>query len=157
MWQWYHASRHCLASMVAGRDQRRDRRADGGPPADDRAVVVGHAVDCELPPTHLGWNGRLNGPVDNPMSSSVSCHAVPQVWEVSPISPLFQNVVPLPGSDEWMRWFQIYRCAQRFDKDARRGTQDSAKLSIAKLTSLTSPLLNRRPRKDVTWPTSSLP
>ena len=23
----------------------------------------------ELPPTHLGWNGRLNGPVDNSQSS----------------------------------------------------------------------------------------
>src|SRR5262249_10650178 len=40
-----------------------------------------NADDDELPPTHLGWNGRLNGPVDNPMSSCMSCHAVAQVRE----------------------------------------------------------------------------
>lgn len=73
--------------------------------------------DDELPPTHLGWNGRLNGPVDNPMSSCMSCHAVAQVREVSPISPLFQEHPPVPGSAPWMRWFKNYECGQRFDKD----------------------------------------
>ena len=29
----------------------------------------------ELPPTHLGWNSRLNGPVDNPRSACMSCHS----------------------------------------------------------------------------------
>jgi len=28
--------------------------------------------------THLGWEGRLNGPVDNPVSSCLSCHGAAQ-------------------------------------------------------------------------------
>lgn len=28
--------------------------------------------------THLGWEGRLNGPVDNPISSCLSCHGAAQ-------------------------------------------------------------------------------
>ena len=35
---------------------------------------------------HLGWLGRVNGPVDNPASSCLSCHGtaqtVPQAMEV---------------------------------------------------------------------------
>jgi len=73
--------------------------------------------DTELPPTHLGWNGRLNGPVDNPMSSCMSCHATAQVRQKSPLSPTFQRAPPEPGSDAWMRWFQNYRCGDRFDQD----------------------------------------
>ena len=73
--------------------------------------------DNELPPTHLGWNGRLNGPVDNPMSSCMSCHATAQVRVKSELSPLFQSNPPAPGSTEWMRWFKNYKCGERFDPD----------------------------------------
>jgi hypothetical protein len=45
----------------------------------------------ELPPTHLGWNGRLNGPVDNPMSSCMSCHMTAEAPQRSQISPLFES------------------------------------------------------------------
>ncbi|MCE0909442.1 MULTISPECIES: hypothetical protein [Pseudomonas] len=60
----------------------------------------------ELPPTHLGWNGRLNGPVDNPNSSCLSCHATAEAPQVAIMNPLFQSNPPSPGSDEWMKWFQ---------------------------------------------------
>jgi hypothetical protein len=73
--------------------------------------------DNELPPTHLGWNGRLNGPVDNPQSSCMSCHATAQMREKSPLGPMFLKSAPAPGSDEWMRWFQNYKCGGRFDND----------------------------------------
>lgn len=69
----------------------------------------------ELPPTHLGWNGRLNGPVDNPMSSCLSCHMTASAPASMPISPLFQENPPAPSSPEWMRWFQNLRCGDRFD------------------------------------------
>jgi hypothetical protein len=75
----------------------------------------------ELPATHLGWNGRLNGPVDNPMSSCFSCHATAEYPQYSPISPLFfpkTHPKVEPGSDEWMRWFENYKCGEPFDKDA---------------------------------------
>lgn len=32
---------------------------------------------------HLGWRGRLNGPVDNPRSSCLSCHATAQYEDIS--------------------------------------------------------------------------
>jgi hypothetical protein len=50
----------------------------------------------ELPPTHLGWNGRLNGPVDNPMSSCMSCHMAAEAPQRSQISPLFERIPPSP-------------------------------------------------------------
>jgi hypothetical protein len=75
----------------------------------------------ELPPTHLGWNGRLNGPVDNPMSSCMSCHMTAEYPAASPISPLFQAAtqVPAPGSADWMRWFQNGKCGVPFDQGAQ--------------------------------------
>jgi len=62
----------------------------------------------ELPPTHLGWNGRLNGPVDNPNSSCLSCHATGESPQVAIMNPTFQpkDKIPSPGSAEWMKWFQ---------------------------------------------------
>lgn len=60
----------------------------------------------ELPPTHLGWNGRLNGPVDNPNSSCLSCHMTAEAPQVAIMNPLFQANPPAVGSDEWMKWFQ---------------------------------------------------
>jgi hypothetical protein len=69
----------------------------------------------ELPPTHLGWGGRLNGPVDNSLSSCMSCHMTASSPE-RPLSPTFLSPEPGPegrprtSSPEWegfwMRWFQ---------------------------------------------------
>lgn len=73
----------------------------------------------ELPPTHLGWNGRLNGPLDNSMSSCYSCHSTAEYPQGSPISPLFDPVLSKkypPGSDGWMLWFRNLKCAESFDK-----------------------------------------
>lgn len=73
----------------------------------------------ELPPTHLGWNGRLNGPLDNSMSSCYSCHSTAEYPQGSPISPLFDPVLSKkypPSSDGWMLWFRNLKCAQSFDK-----------------------------------------
>jgi len=83
----------------------------------------------ELPPTHLGWNGRLNGPVDNPQSSCLSCHMTAEVPTLSPLSPLFQANPPAPGSAEWMRWFQNIQCGHAFDKQAKSADY-SLQLSI---------------------------
>jgi hypothetical protein len=86
----------------------------------------------ELPPTHLGWNGRLNGPVDNPMSSCMSCHMTAQAPASQPISPLFQDNPPAPGSDQWMRWFQNVKCTERFDPARRAQPMDfSLQLAIS--------------------------
>jgi hypothetical protein len=74
----------------------------------------------ELPPTHLGWNGRLNGPVDNPMSSCMSCHSTAEYPALTALNPLFMPTPPphfVPGTPEWMRWFRNLKCGVAFDAD----------------------------------------
>jgi hypothetical protein len=83
----------------------------------------------ELPPTHLGWNGRLNGPVDNPRSSCMSCHMTAEVPALSPITPFFQANPPPMGSPAWMRWFQNEKCGTPFDEGAK-SADFSLQLSI---------------------------
>jgi hypothetical protein len=73
----------------------------------------------ELPPTHLGWNGRLNGPVDNPQSSCMSCHMTAEYPALSALSPLFTAKPPPVGSKDWMRWFQNEKCGVPFDAKAK--------------------------------------
>jgi hypothetical protein len=82
--------------------------------------------DSELPPTHLGWNGRLNGPADNYLSSCMSCHMTAEAPVKSPMSPLFQapSDIPEVGSKEWMRWFQNIKCGERFDSDKPTSSTD---------------------------------
>ncbi|QNH23234.1 hypothetical protein HEP73_04187 [Xanthomonas sp. GW] len=75
----------------------------------------------ELPATHLGWNGRLNGPVDNPISSCLSCHMTAESPQLSPMNPTFQAASKIPpiGSKEWMRWFQNNAAGTPFDAAAQ--------------------------------------
>lgn len=91
--------------------------------------------DKELPPTHLGWNGRLNGPVDNTLSSCMSCHMTAQVPARSPLHPTFvrpPEVAPARGSDEWMRWFRNLECGDRFDsKLPTKSTDFCLQMSMA--------------------------
>jgi len=66
-------------------------------------------TSADLPPMHLGWGLRLNGPVDNTMSSCQSCHATAQFPQITPIlaSMSTKDGKPLTPSDpEWMRWFR---------------------------------------------------
>lgn len=71
----------------------------------------------ELPATHLGWNGRLNGPVDNPRSSCMSCHLTAQhPYQAKRIMPHSALPDPKPGSVEWMAWFKNRDCSDAFDK-----------------------------------------
>lgn len=62
--------------------------------------------DRGVPFQHLGWAGRLNGPVDNPISSCLSCHSTAQ-WPPGP------GLVPPRNlafdSPEFMRWFRNIR------------------------------------------------
>jgi hypothetical protein len=78
----------------------------------------------DLPAMHLGWNSRLNGPVDNSYSSCVSCHSTAQYPVVSNILPQFNTPsisIPEKGStapDEWMKWFRNIPCGEPFDPQA---------------------------------------
>jgi len=61
---------------------------------------------------HLGWAGRLNGPVDNPISSCLSCHGTAQ-W------PPESSVVPSGNDQARLRWFRNLRRGEAFDEGAR--------------------------------------
>jgi hypothetical protein len=69
----------------------------------------------QSPRQHLGWAGRLNGPVDNPMSSCLSCHSTAQ-WP--PLSNMFPPSSAQPGSPMWMHWFRNVKAAEAFDSGA---------------------------------------
>ncbi len=86
----------------------------------------------ELPVTHLGWNGRLNGPVDNPRSSCLSCHMVAHhPYQNSLISPLFIAGANIPvGSNEWMEWFQNINCMTPF-RNGMTATDSSLQLAMS--------------------------
>jgi hypothetical protein len=58
------------------------------------------------PAQHLGRAGRLNGPVDNPKSSCLSCHSTAQ-WKA------LSNV--LPDATDPMRWFRNVKATEAFD------------------------------------------
>lgn len=65
-----------------------------------------------LPPQHLGWNGRLNGPADLNTTSCLSCHIMAQYPALTSLIP--PGSVPDGGPNppvidnmkEWMFWFQ---------------------------------------------------
>jgi hypothetical protein len=58
---------------------------------------------------HYGWLTRLNGPVDNKVSSCLSCHSVAQ-WPISaPMTPQGAE-----GSAQWMTWFRNIPAGQPF-------------------------------------------
>lgn len=59
-------------------------------------------------PQHLGYLGRLNGPVDNPISACLSCHMTAEVPARSPMTP---------GKDT-MRWFANLPAGNSFDQRA---------------------------------------
>src|SRR5258708_10477756 len=61
------------------------------------------------PPQHLGRAGRLNGPVDNPKSSCLSCHSTAQYEAVS-------AVMPAAGATtaQTMRWVQNVKSGTAF-------------------------------------------
>jgi hypothetical protein len=60
-------------------------------------------------PQHLGFLGRLNGPVDNPRSSCLSCHATAQTPARSPM------IWPENRPDQAPRWFRNINAGESFD------------------------------------------
>ena len=55
---------------------------------------------------HVGLQGRLNGPVDNPSSSCLSCHSTAQ----APPAPM----LPVAGADPRL-WFRNIKSGTPFD------------------------------------------
>jgi len=86
----------------------------------------------DLPPQHLGWASRLDGPADNPGSSCMSCHSTGQYPAVSPIMMTF-NPADMPhdgakASPEWMRYFRNFTDGEAFDEGRAVSTDFSMQL-----------------------------
>ncbi|WZO96270.1 hypothetical protein EP7_003259 [Isosphaeraceae bacterium EP7] len=92
--------------------------------AEIRESIINEDRD-ELPATHLGWNGRLNGPVDNPRSSCMSCHSTAQYPIKSEMAPFFEQNPPAPGDDRWMRWFKNNKCTSKGGVAFDEGSQSA--------------------------------
>ena len=91
--------------------------------------------DPSLPAQHLGWNGRLNGPADNPNSSCMSCHMTAEYPAVSSILPFLNSPpvsIPRVGTEAgapWMRWFQNTGTNDPFDPGKAMTTDFSLQLA----------------------------
>jgi hypothetical protein len=59
-------------------------------------------------PKTLGWAGRGNGPVDNPISSCLSCHSTAQ-------SPVKTPILPSGSDTDKLRWFRNLAPNEAFD------------------------------------------
>ena len=74
--------------------------------------------DPALPPQHLGFGLRLNGPADNSLSSCKSCHSVAEYPDISPVlaytGPGDTRQLQC-GGPEWMRWFRNLPVGAPFD------------------------------------------
>jgi hypothetical protein len=69
-------------------------------------------------PHVLGWAGRGNGPVDNPVSSCLSCHSVAEQKKAS-------NMLPSGTSDQQkLRWFRNLVPLEPFDNDGHNQSLD---------------------------------
>jgi hypothetical protein len=93
-----------------------------------RETIINASED--LPPMHLGWGFRLNGPVDNPNSSCLSCHSTAQYPSASAIMPFLNDPpVSVPPVDteagtDWMRWFRNIPWGEAFDGNSTAVTMD---------------------------------
>ena len=104
-----------------------------------KETIINDSAD--LPPMHLGWNGRLNGPADLNTSSCMACHAVGEYPQVrSLVAP---GMIPgrgqqppylapsQGGSTEWMGWFQNVKAATAVDPNDANSTDFSLQIGIS--------------------------
>lgn len=66
-------------------------------------------------PQHLGYLGRLNGPVDNPRSSCLSCHMTAEIPARTNILPPAPRPPPAPPVDP-MPWFRNMPAGNSLDQ-----------------------------------------
>jgi len=72
-----------------------------------------------------GWNGRLNGPADNFISSCASCHSLAQRDHISKVTPPKPRLLAqewVPDDDVLtMHWFRNIPSGRSFDPGAKSG------------------------------------
>jgi len=99
-------------------------------------------TSADLPMQHLGWGGRLDGPVDLNTSSCMSCHATgeyPQFAELVPKEAFIGDTLPngamkyltqtnAPG---WIKYYQNFKCGSAYDPKRAASTDFSLQVSLA--------------------------
>ena len=96
--------------LMWGNDPERDEKKIQDKPADsffnDWKNLPKELMDARNKKVGLGWVGRLNGPVDNPESSCLSCHATAS-W------PQFERVPPSDLlSKKKLYWFRNFKVTE---------------------------------------------
>jgi hypothetical protein len=71
---------------------------------------------------HAGYQGRLNGPVDNPASACLSCHMTAE-------APVVRGMMPPKGTTDVSPWFQNIMTGTPFDAGAH-STDYSLQISV---------------------------
>ena len=82
---------------------------------DDGGPIVESWINPKVSMPHIGYEGRLNGPVDNKVSSCLSCHSTAQ--DPSTTAPM----IPPKGADKatLARWFRNIPSGTAFTPPAR--------------------------------------
>jgi hypothetical protein len=88
----------------------------GFKPSDQKAgkKLMETTISDQIPAyakAHLGWAGRANGPVDNPISGCLSCHGTAQFPRVADLAPFNASC----NTDaEKLQWFRNFPGTQAF-------------------------------------------
>ncbi len=103
--------------------------------------LLKESVICKSfkPPQHLGYAGRLNGPVDNPNSSCLSCHSTAQFPIDLNADILPPHVLATENGDKivdydskiWMDWYRNVKAGTPFNKGISYLCQDTKSLDYS--------------------------
>ena len=85
-----------------------------GPPIVDSWINPGAPAYAKA---HLGVQGRLNGPVDNPVSACMSCHSTAQAPSLADIRPPTTGSACFPLRSNWFRNLPGTQAFGRFDPE----------------------------------------
>ena len=99
-------------------------------------------TSADLPPQHLGWGGRLDGPVDLNTSSCMSCHATGEFPQVASLVPKqsfigtynsYGAIDSLTETDApaFKKYFQNLKCGTAYDPEKATSTDFSLQVSLA--------------------------
>ncbi|MHA4809127.1 hypothetical protein ACX0G9_13520 [Flavitalea flava] len=96
----------------------------------------------DLPLQHLGWGGRLDGPVDLNTCSCMSCHATGEFPQYAPLVPeeaFIGDTLPngsmkyltQTNDPAWKRYFRNLKCGTAYDPALATSTDFSLQVSLA--------------------------
>ncbi len=99
-------------------------------------------TSADLPPQHLGWAGRLDGPVDLNTASCMSCHATGEFPQLAKLVP-DEAFIGTKNSDSnmtyltdtktpaWIKYNQNLKCGTAYDPTKATSTDFSLQVSLA--------------------------